>query len=108
MKLIPLIFVLLFNLTSCGDKPMQINLKSLDSVAEENIEKLNSKIIFFGHQSVGFNIIDGIKDVMMENQNMKLNIVETSKPEDFSSPLFAHARVGQNLHPNSKTDSFSE
>jgi len=33
----------------------------------EILEKLSQKKIYFGHQSVGFNIIDGIKDIMKEN-----------------------------------------
>lgn len=81
---------------------------ALDSVPLSAWEKLGSKKLYFGHQSVGFNIIEGLKDIMKENPQIKLNIVETSRLQDFDAPLFAHSRVGQNLNPGSKADAFRE
>ncbi|MEW6417366.1 MAG: hypothetical protein AB1480_04510 [Nitrospirota bacterium] len=69
---------------------------------------LSEKRIFFGHQSVGFNIIDGLKDIMEENLLIKLNIVETTDPAMFKMPIFAHSRVGQNTDPVSKVDDFAK
>jgi hypothetical protein len=69
-------------------------------------EKLSQKKIYFGHQSVGYNIIDGIKDVMKENPQIKLNIVETSNPADFNLGILAHSRVGKNMDPKSKVNEF--
>ena len=40
----------------------------VDSVSKKNWDWLSNKKIYFGHQSVGFNIIDGIKDIMSENK----------------------------------------
>jgi hypothetical protein len=70
-------------------------------------KELSEKKVYFGHQSVGFNIIDGIKDVMRENPKIKLNIVETSDSSEFNTPLFAHSRVGKNTDPKSKIDAFA-
>ena len=63
---------------------------SIKDVPNSAWEKLSQKKIFFGHQSVGFNIIDGLKDLMKENPQIKLNIVETSNPADFDAPIVAH------------------
>jgi hypothetical protein len=71
-------------------------------------EALSEKKIYFGHQSVGFNIIDGLKDLMKENPQIKLNIVESHDPADFSSPLFAHSPIGKNYNPISKIDDFKK
>jgi hypothetical protein len=79
---------------------------SIKDVPASAWEKLSQKKIFFGHQSVGFNIIDGIKDVIKENPRIKLNIEETSNPSDFNSGVFAHSRVGKNQDPGSKIDEF--
>lgn len=90
---------------------MQINnakLPSIKDIPNSSWEKLSQKKIYFGHQSVGFNIIDGIKDLMKENPQIKLNIVETSEHKNFDNPIFAHSRVGSNKDPNSKTDAFAE
>ncbi|MDY6824173.1 MAG: hypothetical protein SWH68_10330 [Thermodesulfobacteriota bacterium] len=69
-------------------------------------KSLSQKKIYFGHQSVGFNIIDGIKDIMNEDQELDLNIKETSDPKAFSEPLFAHSRNGENRDWQSKINDF--
>jgi hypothetical protein len=98
-------------ITSCsGDKMEPTTNKTLLSIKDvptESWEKLSQKKIYFGHQSVGFNIIDGIKDVVKENPQIKLNIIETENPADFGTPLFAHSRVGKNTDPKSKCDAFA-
>ena len=86
----------------------KVQLFSIKNVPDGKWEKLSTKRIFFGHQSVGFNIIDGIKDVMEENPQIKLNIVETNNASDFGGPIFSHSRVGHNLAPKSKIDTFSD
>ena len=80
---------------------------SIKDIQDSTWKKLSEKKIYFGHQSVGFNIIDGIKDVMRENPQIKLNIVETSDPSEFNTRLFAHSRVGKNTDPKSKIDAFA-
>ena len=81
---------------------------TIKDIPDSEWKKLSEKKIYFGHQSVGFNIINGIKDLMKQNPQIKLNIVETSDPSEFNTPLFAHSRVGTNKEPNSKIHAFSE
>lgn len=99
-------------LISCNNGDKMSNQTSqfpdIKDVPNSVWEKLSQKKIYFGHQSVGFNIIDGIKDVMKEYPQIKLNIVETTDPSDFNSPVFAHSRIGKNVDPKSKIDSFAE
>jgi len=70
-------------------------------------KKLSKKRIYFGHQSVGNNIINGIKDLMKENSQINLNIVKTADPADFKTGIFAHSSVGENENPQSKIDAFA-
>ena len=86
----------------------EVSLEALQDVPQSAWTKLSKKKIFFGHQSVGFNIIAGLQDIMKENSLIKLNIVETTNPPDFNTPLFAHARVGKNTNPQSKIDAFAD
>ena len=86
----------------------RIILPSIDNVPAEYWRRLSRKKIFFGHQSVGYNIIDGIKDIMQEHPEIKLNIVETNKAADFDHPVFAHATVGTNTRPLSKITAFEQ
>jgi hypothetical protein len=95
---------------SCGgnmDEKKAV-LHSIKDVPETSWKKLAEKSIYFGHQSVGYNIVEGISDILKENHKIKLNIVETNNAVDFSVPLFAHSRVGKNEEPKSKCDCFSD
>ena len=84
----------------------KVILPSIDGVPRAYWTKLAEKKIFFGHQSVGYNIIDGIEDIMDECNYVKLNIVESHEPAEFDRPVFAHSRVGSNVDPISKIESF--
>ncbi|MFH1718754.1 MAG: hypothetical protein ABIF19_15470 [Planctomycetota bacterium] len=86
----------------------KVTLPSLDDVPAECWAILAEKKVFFGHHSVGYNIIDGIGDIMRERDCVKLNIVETFDPADFDQPVFAHLPVGRNTDPLSKINSFRE
>jgi len=86
----------------------KVTLPSLDDVPPENWARLAQKKIFFGHHSVGYDIIDGISDIMAERDCVKLNIIETCDPADFDQPVFAHMRVGTNADPLSKIDDFKK
>lgn len=79
---------------------------SIKDVPDSAWKKLAQEKIYFGHQSVGNNIIDGIKNLMKKNPQIKLNIIETIDPSKFNVPIFAHSRVGKNMDPKSKIVAF--
>ncbi len=83
-----------------------ISFPSIKDVPASSWERLSQMKIFFGHQSVGYNIIDGITDLMKENPPIRLKIVETDNPSDFNDPIFVHCKVGKNTDPNSKIKAF--
>jgi len=84
----------------------KITLPSIGDVPAESWAKLAGKKIFFGHQSVGYNIIDGISDVLNERDYIKLDVLESRKCAVFDRPVFAHSQVGRNTDPLSKIESF--
>ena len=84
----------------------KITLPSIDDVPGESWAKLAARKIFFGHQSVGYNIIDGIADVLNERDYIKLDVVEGCEPTTFDLPVLAHSQVGKNTDPVSKIRSF--
>jgi hypothetical protein len=86
----------------------KISLPSMDDVPDAYWSKLAEKKVFFGHQSVGYNIMDGIMDVMRERDSIQLNILETCDPEEFDEAIFAHSKVGTNTNPGSKIEAFSD
>lgn len=99
-------------ITNCSggnmDTTNKVTFPSIKDVPAEAWQKLSQKKIYFGHQSVGNNILDGVRDIMKENPQIKLNIMETSDPKDFNAPVFAHSAVGKNMDPISKCDAFAD
>ena len=79
---------------------------SIKKVPREKLDELAGKKIYFGHQSVGFNIIDGIKQITAENPTIKFDIIETMESGKFINPIFAHSRIGENTSPQGKVDEF--
>jgi len=104
------ILISLFALGACNGGQMaekSAPFPSIKDVPASSWQKLSEKKIFFGHQSVGNNILDGIKGLMKDNPQIKLNIVQINTPTEFSGPVFAHAWIGQNTKPQSKIEAFT-
>jgi len=78
----------------------------MNKLTENDWIQLSDKRIFFGHRSVGSNIIEGITDLKNESNSTLVNILETKDVSDFQHPLFAHSGIGNNLDPKSKIDDF--
>lgn len=87
---------------------LRIAYARLDAIPRTEWDLLSTRKVFFGHKSVGQNIIDGIKAVMARNPDVHLNILETTRSEDFSSPVFAHSPIGLNKDPKSKISEFKK
>jgi len=86
----------------------KVTLHSIKDIPAPDWKKLSEKRIYFGHQSVGFNIIDGIKDVLRENPQIVLKTVETRKATELVPGVLGHTKVGENDDPKSKCDDFRE
>ena len=109
-KLLVTFFILIL-ITSCNggemtEKPTEFS--SIKDIPTSAWERLAQKKIYFGHQSVGNNIIEGIQDLMKEHPEIKLNIVKTIDPVDFKGGIFAHSSIGKNDAPKSKIDAFAD
>ena len=87
-------------------KNQAIDLAELKSIPQQKWEKLAAQKIFFGHQSVGNNIIHGLKLICQENPDITLNIQQNREIEIFQTPVFAHDRIGENKDPISKIYDF--
>lgn len=81
-------------------------IPSMGESSKANLQRISKKKIYFGHMSVGENILDGVRDIMREHPDIQLNIVETNSPSSFDQPIFAHSRIGNNGDPKSKIDAF--
>lgn len=109
MKISLYIFILI--LLACCSNYSNLNYrdtkKDLESVSDLAIEALKSKKIFFGHASVGYNIVSGIEEIKaIDARFSAFNIKEINNLDDLSIPGFYHSKNGKNGFPNVKMDSF--
>jgi hypothetical protein len=76
---------------------------------QDALNKVAHQRIYFGHQSVGYNIMDGIKDLSNEYPLLRFNIIEAGDPALIKGePAFIHSAVGHNTDPVSKLVDFSK
>ena len=73
----------------------------------QDLSYVATQRIFFGHQSVGDDIVQGLKDVMARDPRLKLNIVNSADPQSVAGPAFIESHIGRNGDPQSKTDAFA-
>jgi len=79
----------------------------LSGLSKSDVERLAKKRVYFGHQSVGYNIVDGLTALKQERSELGFTIKETRHPAQITSGVFAHGRVGQNEAPSSKIRDFT-
>lgn len=72
-----------------------------------DLQPILNKRIFFGHQSVGSNIIDGIQNILADiGEKERIPIVDLKGNGSVDQAGFYHDRIGKNRNPYSKIESF--
>ena len=112
-----IVLVLAIGFILFGRNPVKIDkahrmeiIKMADLSVQERQQtgqKLATKKIFFAHMSVGYNILDGFKQIAEKYPELKLNIIETDNPDEMTAPGLYHFRLGHNADPLKKNESFS-
>jgi len=82
-------------------------LRHLADIPSDAWGRLSERTIFFGHRSVGRDILDGIRDLAADHGGVHLRVVEMEDPNDIPGPGLTHALVGRNLDPESKIIEFT-
>lgn len=72
------------------------------------IDRLAGLRVLFGHQSVGANIIDGVRDIVSVNGANEWRVLEFEGIRQASGGFLAHGWVGENGDPRRKTQDFCE
>lgn len=67
---------------------------------------LASRRIFFGHQSVGRDIMGGVRALLADHDGPPVRLMETDRPDSVEGPAFMEARIGRNREPRSKMAAF--
>jgi hypothetical protein len=100
------VLVVAFLLHGCQEHDMGIGTSS-DDIDPKVWSALSTKRIYFGHQSVGANIVQGIESLMREAPGNGLRLVDAD-PENaiIVGPVFQHSLIGTNGDPISKNTAF--
>jgi len=77
-----------------------------DARLQAELGTVSQRRIFFGHQSVGWNILDGLKK-LAAREGVPLRIVEVTGPLSVAPGTFAHGAVDENGKPGRKLEGFS-
>ena len=75
-------------------------------LSDEQASHLATQTVFFGHQSVGDNIVQGVRDLMVEDRRLHLNIINSADPGGVAGPAFVETHIGENTRPDSKNEAF--
>jgi hypothetical protein len=71
------------------------------------LQVVAGRSIYFGHQSVGMNLIDGLRELSAE-QGVPLRVVEAKGTLDVPAAAFAHSYIAENGDPMRKLRSFAQ
>lgn len=94
-----------------------INISCTNKIAEEfqmseelktNLQKTKNIKVFFGHQSVGNNILNGLRLILEENDISDYSIIDYKETDKLPNSYLLHSKVGENEKPKSKCDAFAE
>lgn len=85
--------------------PAETNSAQIDLSSGE-IKNLTSARVFFGHKSVGANVLEGLKSLMAGDPRLKLKLVRSSQPASVRGPAFIEDEIGENGNAFSKNAAF--
>ncbi|MEW8508054.1 MAG: hypothetical protein AB2598_15255 [Candidatus Thiodiazotropha sp.] len=80
----------------------QEGVKVMPMDVASDLETLAGARVFFGHQSVGKNIIHGLEKLSNDIEDVNLTIADYESYQADGSGCFLHTRVGKNREPESK------
>lgn len=76
---------------------------------QEQLSQIGKARIFFGHQSVGQNILEGLIGLSNSaTSELKVAKLQSAQEKPSDGPILAHAFIGENSNPASKIRAFSE
>lgn len=105
-KTIYIVFPLLIVITFILFHPNNVGTK-MDPEINNKIKIISHENIYFGHRSVGENIIAGLNKLISENGRHAVIIKDFKNSSQIESNYFMHSNIGQNGDPKSKFEEFS-
>lgn len=83
------------------------NLGKADAETAAALGILSKSRVYFGHQSVGKNLMAGVQDMIQASGAPAPRVIESDPPPaDLPEFYFLHARIGRNEAPETKCEAF--
>lgn len=104
----PAVFLaaLLLSCGGAGAKEVNVMEPLSDADVSKGLETIAGRRIFFGHQSVGRNILEGLSEVSSSREAKPLRVVEARSSDKMDGSGLYHAEIGRNEDPLSKLSDF--
>jgi hypothetical protein len=93
--------------TGCSKEDEVVSIEINDQLKSE-LERVSEYRIFFGHQSVGDNIVAGLEDIKTLAGGIGPKVVALEPGTPLPETFFAHGYVGGNRSPQTKFDDFEK
>jgi lysophospholipase L1-like esterase len=95
--------------TSClSERDYPASAGSVDEIFKADLARLKGKRIYFGHQSVGKNIMEGVALLLKESGDTGFAIANRDSGETLGVSGIMHARIGANTLPKGKCQAFGK
>jgi hypothetical protein len=98
--------VLVMSLTAIVS-PAAMATLAPDVALRSDLQRIAAQSIYFGHQSVGVNLLEGIRELAVE-AGVPIQIAEVNSASDIRQPMLGHRFVGENGNPIGKLKSFEQ
>ena len=102
-----ILFIVPCVLVSCSPHSRaEEEVQVYDSALLDDLQLIQNRRIYFGHQSVGGNIVDGLRD-LAGLTGARLRLVSFAGAALPAGGVFAESAIGENGRPQTKCDAFS-
>lgn len=94
-------------LTLAGVNSANVAAAEVDAALRTELERIAQRRIFFGHQSVGVNLLDGIRQ-LAATADVPIRVVEVQTASEVAPATLGHTFVARNGDPLQKLQSFEQ
>jgi hypothetical protein len=94
-------------LPACSPDQHKGGTAMVDEALSNDLTLITQSRIFFGHQSVGNNILNGVYELASASTVRGLQIHPLSDSLDHAATFFADALIGENTKPDTKCSAFA-
>jgi lysophospholipase L1-like esterase len=98
--------VFAITLLGCSDGNVHKTNMLYEAIQKDDIQSATKLRIVFAHQSVGGNIVEGVRALAKDNA-VNFNIAETQQPPPTGAGMF-HFKIGTNGNPDGKLAEFEK